>query len=159
MQRADQIPAGSNLRNSQDFKLIQSAWADDLFGKASASSDPTEKRALLDKIARAATLDPARRKRAASELDAMRQAAVNVADLPSEEGISVEPTGEAPPAVAVAPTAGDDTAPKEPAAEKKAGTAAASKPPAPAAKASQAPKTGKPPSAATLVRQNPFDDP
>jgi ABC transport system ATP-binding/permease protein len=159
MQRAEQIPESSNLRNSAEFKLIQSAWADDLFGKAAASSDPTEKRALLDKIARAPTLDPTRRKRAASELDAMRQAAVNVADLPSEEGISIEQTSESPSAVAATP-APADAQPKEPGTEKKAGAVAASKAPAPpTAKGSAAPKTGKPATGATLVRQNPFDDP
>lgn len=164
MEKAEQIPVTSNLRNSSDFKLIQSAWADDLFGKAAASSDPSEKRSILDKIARSATLDTARRKRAASELDAMRQAAVSVTDLPSEQGISVE--------------ASDSAAPKEPLVEdaeaKAAGTApkkpaalVAAKPPTPAgtpapatAKASGAPKVAKPPAGgATLVRQNPFDDP
>jgi hypothetical protein len=159
MQRAERIPAGSNLRNSAEFKLIQSAWADDLFGKAAASSDPTEKRALLDRIARAATLDPARRKRAANELDAMRQAAVNVADLPSEDGISVEATTDSPPAVAAAPTTGD-TQPKEAGPEKKAAGVTASKAPTPPpTKASAAQKATKPGTGATLVRQNPFDDP
>ena len=161
MQRAERIPVSSNLRNSPEFKLIQSAWADDLFGKAAASADPTEKRALLDKIARAATLDPMRRKRAATELDSMRQAAVNVADLPSEEGISVEPTSESPsmPAAAAPPTT-DDSQPKEPASDKKAAGIVASKAPPPAAaKGSAAPKTAKPSTGATLVRQNPFDDP
>jgi len=158
MEKAEQIPPASNLRNSSDFKLIQSAWADDLFGKAAASGDASEKRSLLDKIARSATLDPARRKRAASELDAMRQAAVNVADLPSEQGISVEPSDSAAPAAPIAL----DEEPKPGAPGKKAALVA-SKPPSPPptpAKSASAPKPGKPASGgATLVRQNPFDDP
>jgi pSer/pThr/pTyr-binding forkhead associated (FHA) protein len=162
MEKAEQIPPSSNLRNSSDFKLIQAAWADDLFGKAAASADPAEKRTLLDKIARAATLDPVRRKRAATELDAMRQAAVNVDDLPSEEVISVETSDSAAPQ---APGAPDGDAKAAGAAKKPAGFVAskppvAATPPATAAKASAAAKTQKPPSSgATLVRQNPFDDP
>jgi ABC transport system ATP-binding/permease protein len=163
MEKAEQIPISSNLRNSADFKLIQSAWADDLFGKAAASSDASEKRSLLDRIARSATLDTARRKRAASELDAMRQAAVSVTDLPSEQGISVESGDSAAPA---APIELDDeakpgTAPKTPPAVAGARPPALAGTPAQAtAKASAAPKAGKPPaSGATLVRQNPFDDP
>ncbi len=163
MEKAERLPSSSNLRNSADFKLIQSAWADDLFGKAQASNDPNEKRTLLDRIARSATLDPARRKRAASELDAMRQAAVNVADLPSEQGISVEQTDSAG---AAPPAEGEDTekptgSPKKSAALM--GTAKTPTPTAPTAataKASAGAKQGKPPSGgATLVRQNPFDDP
>jgi hypothetical protein len=114
---------------------------------------------MLDKIARAATLDPARRKRAAGELDAMRQAAVNVADLPSEQGISVEPSDSAAPAAPVAL----DEEPKPGSTAKKAAGVVASKPPSPTpttAKSSAAAKPAKPPSGgATLVRQNPFDDP
>jgi pSer/pThr/pTyr-binding forkhead associated (FHA) protein len=158
MEKAERLPSSSNLRTSADFKLIQSAWADDLFGKAQASSDPGEKRALLDKIARSATLDPVRRKRAASELDAMRQAAVNVADLPNEEGISVEQRDSAA-ALAPAPE-NDDTAQPSGTAKKTAALAPTKTPSAAAPKASSAPKTAKQaPGGATLVRQNPFDDP
>lgn len=154
MEKADELPSGSNLRQSADFKLIQAAWADDLFGKAAASNDLSEKRALLDRIASAPTLDPARRKRAAAELDAMRQAAVSVADLPSEDGISVE-----------ASEASHDSAPaaepvEQKAAAPKKAAAVAAKAPSPPAKSATAQKPApKPPSGATLVRQNPFDDP
>jgi pSer/pThr/pTyr-binding forkhead associated (FHA) protein len=156
MERADQIPQSSNLRNSKEFKLIQSAWADDLFGKAAASNDPAEKRSILDRIARSSTLDPTRRKRAANEPDAMRQAAVNVADLPSEQGISVEASDSAAPAAPVAEADDKSGAAKKPAAPM------AGKAPAPVAKTAPQPapsKPAKPPSGATLVRQNPFDDP
>jgi hypothetical protein len=161
MERAERLPQNSNLRNSSDFRLIQSAWADDLFGKAAASADATEKRSLLDRIARSATLDPVRRKRAASELDSMQKAAVDVTDLPSEEGISVEATASAaapsPPAEAVPDGAGPVAA----TAPKKTAAIATAKPATPAtAKPSPAPKAAKSPSGgATLVRQNPFDDP
>jgi pSer/pThr/pTyr-binding forkhead associated (FHA) protein len=156
MERADQIPQSSNLRDSKDFKLIQSAWADDLFGKAAQSNDPGEKRSILDRIARSSTLDPTRRKRAANELDAMRQSAVNVADLPSEQGISVEPSDSAAPAAPVAEADDKSGSAKKPLAP------VAAKTPLPVAKTAPQPapsKTAKPPSGATLVRQNPFDDP
>jgi hypothetical protein len=162
MAKAEQIPTTSNLRNSADFKLIQSAWADDLFGRAAASADLTEKRSLLDRIARSVTLDAARRKRAANELDAMQKAAVSLADLPSEQTIVVEPTSSTE-ANSEAPDAAD---PKLSATAKKGAAYAASKAPAatPDSAAAKASATAKappkvPPSSATLVRQNPFDDP
>jgi hypothetical protein len=164
MERAERLPAESNLRSSADFKLIQSAWADDLFGKAQASGDAAEKRSLLDRIARAATLDPVRRKRAASELDTMQKAAVDVTDLPSEDGISIEAAAStAPPApAATAPDADADAEPVPVAAAspKKPAGVAATKPAAPTTAKPSAPKAAKSPSGgATLVRQNPFDDP
>lgn len=165
MERAEHLPSASNLRNSADFKLIQSAWADDLFGKAAASNDPQEKRSLLDRIARSTSLDPIRRKRAASELDAMQKAAVDVTDLPSEQGISVEAAGSAaapsPASAADAIAADAEPVPAAAAAPKKPSGVAAAKPPAPAtAKPSPTQKAAKSqPGSATLVRQNPFDDP
>ena len=161
MDKAEQIPASSNLRNSPDFKLIQSAWADDLFGKAAASTDPAEKRTILDKIARAATLDPVRRKRAASELDAMRQAAVNVDDLPSEEVISVESDSAAP----SAPDALDADAKARGSSEKACrirsvqGAGCRDADAGVEAVGGSRRRRSRPSSGATLVRQNPFDDP
>jgi hypothetical protein len=162
MAKAEQIPATSNLRNSADFKLIQSAWADDLFGRAAASADPTEKRSLLDKIARSVTLDAARRKRAANELDAMQKSAVSLADLPSEQTIVVEPNGSSETNSEVSATA----EPKPTATVKKSAAYVPSKAPAatPDSAAAKGSATAKappkaPPGSATLVRQNPFDDP
>ncbi|HYQ00194.1 MAG TPA: FHA domain-containing protein [Polyangiaceae bacterium] len=83
MRKAAEIPDTSNARKTADYRQIQSAWADALFAQASASQDPTQKRALLDQIARATTVDAARRKRAANDLTALDAESVDVSDLPS----------------------------------------------------------------------------
>jgi pSer/pThr/pTyr-binding forkhead associated (FHA) protein len=149
MQKVSSIPEGSNLRQSQDFKAIQDAWADALFDKAVASQDATEKRSALDRIASSPSVDPARRKRAADEIEAMQRPAVNVEDLPSDDmTIERAPVPPPPPsAVAVAPSVATHVpAPK--ASPPKPATAAAPKPaPAP-----------KPDKGGSLVRKNPFDD-
>jgi pSer/pThr/pTyr-binding forkhead associated (FHA) protein len=145
MRRASGIPESSNLRASNDFRAIQDAWADSLFDKTAKTSDPSEKRVLLDRIAATPSVDPARRKRAADELEALTRAAVDITELPSDE----EETSEA--AVATS----------EPSAKKAATTAAK---PAPAVAPKKAP-TATPAAAKTstssgsLVRKNPFGGP
>ncbi len=149
MQRASTIPEGSNLRESADFKAIQDAWADALFDKALATQDSSEKRSVLDRIARAPAVDPARRKRAADELEAMQRPQVNIADLPSDdvemEQPSAQPVASARPAPQVAAT------PKEP-AQKPAVQKPVSTAPKP-----QAPAPPKKKENNSLVRSNPFD--
>jgi len=54
-----------------------------LFEKAQASDDPGQKRAFLDQIARATSVDSVRRKRAANELAALEAQTVDVSELPS----------------------------------------------------------------------------
>ena len=153
MQKASTIPEGSNLRESPDFKAILDAWADSLFDRALATQDTGEKRTALERIAGSTSVDPARRKRAADEIEAMQRPAVNVADLPSDD-MTIEQPQKAPeaatahsaaPAAAVAPTVTHAAAPK-----------AAVKPaPPPPKPATAAPKVEKSPA---LVRKNPFDD-
>lgn len=156
MQKANAIPEGSNLRDSADFKAIQDAWADALFDKALATQDISEKRGFLDRIARATSVDPARRKRAADELDSMQRPAINVTDLPSDS------TAAAPaPSVAVSAPAASHTASEAavaapaPSPPHKEATA---KPAAP--KPAATPKPSSPPRnkpSNTLVRDNPFE--
>jgi pSer/pThr/pTyr-binding forkhead associated (FHA) protein len=177
MQKASTIPEGSNLRESADFKAIQDAWADALFNQALATQDVSEKRGFLDRIARATSVDPARRKRAADELDAMQRPAVNVADLPSDTAAVAPPTAASSVASAPSDPTPADTSPSvvlkdaapskplvvaKPAATAKpvattkptaAKTAATAKPPA--SPKPPAPKKDKPSS--TLVRDNPFE--
>jgi pSer/pThr/pTyr-binding forkhead associated (FHA) protein len=155
MQKVSIIPEGSNLRESADFKAVEDAWADALFNKALATQDASEKRGVLDRIARAPAVDPARRKRAADELDAMQRPAVNVADLPSDDVAAEPPAAPTPtatathttsPVAAAAPaTTHKEAAPKPTPAPKP--VASPPKPPTPA------PKRDKP---GTLVRDNPF---
>jgi pSer/pThr/pTyr-binding forkhead associated (FHA) protein len=150
MQKASTIPEGSNLRESADFKAIQDAWADALFDKALATQDSSEKRGVLDRIARAPAVDPARRKRAADELEAMQRPQVDIADLPSDDldAAATPPATSARPAtpqVAAAPKEPAPPAPK-PVAQKPAST------PKP-----QAPAPPKKKENNSLVRSNPFD--
>ncbi len=129
--KAAEIPEASNARKSADYRQIQGAWADALFAKAAASTDPAQKRAFLDQIARTTSVDSVRRKRAANELAADGAESVEVSDLPSAPKRPARVTQPAtPPAAAT-----DDS------------TATEAKP--------SAAKVSTP---ATLVRKNPFDD-
>jgi pSer/pThr/pTyr-binding forkhead associated (FHA) protein len=163
MQKTSTIPEGSNLRESADFKAVQDAWADALFDKALATSDASEKRAVLDRIARATTVDPARRKRAADELDAIQRPAINVADLPSDTAgaaVTLPPSASAAPAHTAAPTATHAVAqaPVVAAAPPPARKEPAARPPAPKPAATQKPVAAKKDkNSSTLVRDNPFE--
>ncbi|HWP04324.1 MAG TPA: FHA domain-containing protein [Polyangiaceae bacterium] len=150
MQKVSSIPEGSNLRQSQEFKAIQDAWADALFDKAVAMQDATEKRSALDRIASSPSVDPARRKRAADEIEAMQRPAVNVADLPSDDMTIERAPAPPPPAPTVA------AAPAVPTTHAPAPKAAPPKPATAAPKPTPAPKPEK--GSGTLVRKNPFDD-
>lgn len=140
------IPEGSNLRESPDFKAIQDGWADALFQQAADTEDTSEKRAILDRIARSPTVEAGRRKRAAAELEEMQKSAVDVADLPSDvsaappASAAPEPAPSAPPKVA-----GPSSAPPAPPRDRVA-------PPAPK-------PTAAPTSSIPLVRKNPFGNP
>lgn len=80
-----QIPAESNARQSEDFKAIEARWADSVLAQADTASDASAKRALLDRIAKATTVDSVRRKRASTEMEALDSQAggVEVTELPS----------------------------------------------------------------------------
>ncbi len=71
--KAAEIPDASNARKTIEYRQIQGAWADSLFAKAERATDPADKRALLDQIARATNVDSIRRKRAANELVGARR--------------------------------------------------------------------------------------
>jgi pSer/pThr/pTyr-binding forkhead associated (FHA) protein len=151
MLKASTIPADSNLRESQDFKAILDAWADGLFNRALATQDPAEKRSALERIASSPSVDPARRKRAADEIEAMQRPAVNVADLPSDD-MTIEQTQKAP-----EPEAARSAAPTAAPAVTHAAVPKPTPKPAtlPTKSATAAPKPEKSPA---LVRKNPFDD-
>ena len=78
-----EIPEDSNARQSREFRHIEARWADMLFEQAAAETDPAKKRALLDRIAKATSVDSVRRKRAASEIAALDAEGVDVTELPS----------------------------------------------------------------------------
>ena len=131
--KASEIPDTSNARKTADYRQIQSAWADALFAKAAASTDPAQKRGFLDQIARATSVDSIRRKRAANELAADGAESVEVSDLPSAPKRPAHPA----PQTAPSPTTGTDDAPDAP---------------------DPKPSPSKVSTPATLVRKNPFDD-
>lgn len=79
-----EIPADSNVRQSQDFRNIEARWADSMLEQAAQEPDPAKKRAILDRVAQATTVDATRRQRANEELEAMdTEAGVNVKQLPA----------------------------------------------------------------------------
>ncbi len=77
------IPESSNARQSPDFREIEGRWADSLFDKAAAEADPAKRREILDRIAKATSVDSARRKRAANEIAKLDGDGVDVNELPS----------------------------------------------------------------------------
>jgi pSer/pThr/pTyr-binding forkhead associated (FHA) protein len=131
--RANQLPEDSNLRDTPEFRAIQSTWADQMLDRAGAAEDPAEKRKLLEEVARATEVEPGRRKRAANDLAAQGGETIDVNELPSA------------PRVAKAPQSGSTPTPSRPSEPQRTAEAAAAPKPA----------TGP----ATLVRKNPFDDP
>ncbi|HKY39725.1 MAG TPA: FHA domain-containing protein [Polyangiaceae bacterium] len=138
--RANQIPEDSNLRESPEFRAIQSTWADMLLDKASQVEDPAEKRKLLEEVARATAVDTMRRKRAANDLAALGGETIDVTDLPSA------------PRSARSGAAGPGPAAVRPGEPQRAPEPERASDPAPAAaRIASGP--------ATLVRKNPFDEP
>jgi pSer/pThr/pTyr-binding forkhead associated (FHA) protein len=79
----NEIPPGSPLRDSADFKSIQVRWADALLQRAEAEPDVAKKRALLGEVAGDPTVDAVRRKRAADRLQFLDSAAPTPSQLPS----------------------------------------------------------------------------
>ncbi|HEY0463682.1 MAG TPA: FHA domain-containing protein [Polyangiaceae bacterium] len=124
VRKAAEIPPTSNARKTADYRQIQGAWADALFAQVAASQDIAQKRALLDQIARATTVDSVRRKRAANDLTALDAESVDVRDLPSApKKVQAprpaptnldEPPAEDPKALLAAKTAGPTLVRKNP---------------------------------------------
>jgi ABC transport system ATP-binding/permease protein len=159
MQKASEIPEESNLRESADFRAVEDAWADALFNKALATQDSSEKRGYLDRIARATSVDPARRKRAADELDSIQRPAINVADLPSDSAAAESAPSAAPVTTATARATSTlvAAAPAAPAHKEPAAKPPAPKPVAASSKPSPSPPSKKDKGSSTLVRDNPFE--
>jgi len=141
-QKAGEIPLGSSARSSPDFRAIQAAYADHLFGLADKATHPADKRAFYDEIARTPSIDSARRQRANDRLNALDAEAVNVTDLP--RAVVRPPASSA-----------SSQAPRKPApAHSDFGEHDEPRTPKPALP--EKPKSSEP---TTLVRENPFDSP
>ncbi len=76
------IPVDSNVRQSQTFRDLEARWADSLFKAADQESDVARKREILERITKATSVDSARRKRAATQIEKLDLAGVAVSDLP-----------------------------------------------------------------------------
>jgi hypothetical protein len=116
------VAESSPLRSSQDYKDIETKWADQTLARADAQTDTTAKQALYQSVAQDMSADPSRRKTAADKLQ------------------QLEALADALPVAAAAPPAstkshGDDATPAparpEP-AHHQAAVAVAVEPPAPA---------------------------
>lgn len=80
------ISESSPLRDDTVFKDIEAQWADALFAKVEAATDPAVKRTILQEINLTSSFDPERRKRAAEmirQLDAQTAAAAAAAAQPA----------------------------------------------------------------------------
>jgi pSer/pThr/pTyr-binding forkhead associated (FHA) protein len=93
----NEIPPGSPLRESTDFKAIQLRWAEALLLRADNEPDLTKKRALLGEVAGDPTVDAAHRKRAADKLQALDSAAPTPSQLPAtkDAGVAERPVRDA----------------------------------------------------------------
>jgi pSer/pThr/pTyr-binding forkhead associated (FHA) protein len=79
----NEIPPGSPLRDTDDFKGIQVRWAEVMLQRADTEADVAKKRALLEEVARDGSVDPAHRKRAADKLQALLDtSATSLSQLP-----------------------------------------------------------------------------
>ncbi len=76
------IAPGSNVRASERFKLIEADWADQAFARATATSDLSEKRRLLQAIEKCSGLDQGRRREAAEALTRLAKQELAPRDLP-----------------------------------------------------------------------------
>ena len=84
------LGAASPWRKSIDFQQVESMWADSMLRKAQSEVDPTAKRAILQRVATAATVDAPRRKQA-SDL---------IAGLDQQTTASAQPTVTQEPTIA-----------------------------------------------------------
>ena len=134
------IGEGSALRSSQDFKDIETKWADQVLARADTEKDTAAREAMYQRVSQAMGVDPTRRKTAADKLQQLEALADT---LPSA---TPPPPPPAPPekphddAVAAAPhPEGTRRAAVVYASEAPVAVAVATPPPAPAAPAAAKP--------------------
>ena len=88
-EKASQLPAGSSLHASGDFKYIEATWSSRLMVQSESESEPAAKATLLRRLTGDLYADPAVRKLANDRLQALEQApaaAASVASPPHEPG-------------------------------------------------------------------------
>jgi len=69
--KLEAINDNSPVRESQEFKDIESKWADWMFSKLDQMSDPAEKKRILQQIASTESVSPEQRKKAADMLGSL----------------------------------------------------------------------------------------
>jgi pSer/pThr/pTyr-binding forkhead associated (FHA) protein len=84
------VPETSNARQAPDFLEIEAEWADMLFRQADREDEREKKRTLLDRVAKTASVDSGRRKRAADLIAGLDGDGLDVAALPSQQKPEVE---------------------------------------------------------------------
>jgi pSer/pThr/pTyr-binding forkhead associated (FHA) protein len=96
-QKIGQLPEGSPLRGSPDFKFIEYSWATTLLLHADTEPDPAVKRGRLERVASAPSVDPSLRKTATDRLAAL--------DLPGAIALVALDAGKSAPAMTARPNA------------------------------------------------------
>jgi ABC transport system ATP-binding/permease protein len=123
------LPEKSLYRDSIDFRQIEALWAESMIKKEKAEADPSVRRALLNKISQAKTLDEAHKKLVAQELAALDQPPSTPSQLPTVlRDPLVPPSSATPPPNPTRTTAPHPTVPVPPTATVPA-SATAPKPP------------------------------
>jgi ABC transport system ATP-binding/permease protein len=108
-----EIAQDSNARQSAEFQDIEARWADMLFKQASSETDPAAKRALLERVSAATSVDAARRQRAANEIAELDKG-VDVDSLPPATVVMADPDIHKKPGAIVRQNPFPKATPKEP---------------------------------------------
>jgi pSer/pThr/pTyr-binding forkhead associated (FHA) protein len=131
---------GSVLRSSQDFKDIETKWADQILARADTEKDTAARESMYQRVSQALGVDPTRRKTAADklqQLEALADTLPSATPPPPPSAPSEKPHDDA---VAAAPhPEGTRRAAVVYASEAPVAVAVATPPPAPAAPAAAKP--------------------
>ena len=84
-QKAATIPETSNVRADPLMRTIEARWADSIFGQVEGTTDPEHKRELLDRVAKAPSVDSLRRRQASDMLGELQSKVIDVSALPDRD--------------------------------------------------------------------------
>lgn len=99
------IPTDHSARESRAFQELEAEWADRLFSQAQSERDRERKRALLERLVAARTVDEGRRLRAEKALQALTRLTAEVHDLGMGDPLAAAPAvGGGPEGTAATPT-------------------------------------------------------
>jgi len=113
-QKAETIAETSNVRADPLMRTIETRWADSIFRQVEATADPERKRELLDRVAKAPSVDSLRRRQASDMLRELQSKVIDVSALPNRrQGSSPPTTTTATPATSRNATSGSGAAAKQ----------------------------------------------